>query len=165
MILLPGDPAISGHADNAHVPRRLREYWPTYLRRSGLPAGPMPERRAQFARYQQVTRRLHEAGVRLLVGTDAPEPNVPPRLALHQELELLVACGLSPAQALSAATLENARALQQSDHLGSIAEGKLADLVLLRANPLAAIRSSRSIELVVRGGIVCDPAALLRRVP
>jgi len=84
---------------------------------------------------------------------------------LSPPLGLLVACGLSPAQALSAATLENARALQQSDHLGSIAEGKLADLVLLRANPLAAIRSSRSIELVVRGGIVCDPAALLRRVP
>lgn len=164
MILLPDDPAISGHGDNAHVPARLREFWPHYLRRWNLPAGPESTRRELFARYQAVTRRLHEARVPLLVGTDAPEPHVPPGFALHQELELLVACGLSPAQALSAATLENARVLKQSDHLGSIAGGKLADLVLLKANPLEAIERSRSIELVVRGGIVFDPAALLRRV-
>lgn len=165
MILLPDDPAIAGHADNACVPRRLREFWPTYLRRSGLPAGEQSARREQLKRYQQVTRRLSESGVSLLVGTDAPEPNVPPGFSMHQELELLVESGLSPAAALSAATLGNSRALRQSDQLGTIAEGKLADLVLLKSNPLDAIENSRSIELVIHGGIVCQPRELLDLVP
>jgi len=165
MILLPDDPTISGHADNACVPRRLREFWPTYLRSSNLPAGSQRTRREQLASYQEVTRRLKESGVALLVGTDAPEPYVPPGFAIHQELQLLVESGLSPAAALSAATLGNARAVRQSEHLGTIAEGKLADLVLLKANPLEAIGNSRSIELVIHAGIVCQPDELLRLVP
>ena len=108
---------------------------------------------------------MKESGVALLVGTDAPEPYVPPGFAIHQELQLLVESGLSPAAALSAATLGNARAVRQSEHLGTIAEGKLADLVLLKANPLEAIGNSRSIELVIHAGIVCQPDELLRLVP
>lgn len=165
MILLPDDPGLSAHADNAHVPQRLRDFWPAYLRRWNLPAGPENARREQFARYQRVTRLLHERGARILVGTDAPEPYVVPGFAIHQELALLVESGLSPAAVLSAATIENARALKQDDQLGSIAVGKQADLVLVSANPLADIRNSRTIELVVHGGLVCHPDDLLRLVP
>ncbi len=166
MILLPDLPAVRDHPDNALVPRRLREFWPVYLRQSGCPQGGSPEdRQREFAKYQELTGKLYRAGVPLLVGTDSPEPQVTPGFSLHQELEMLVESGLPPAAALRAATLNNATALRQQDHLGSIAAGKQADIVLLTANPLDDIRNTRKIELVFRGGLVCRPAEILKRVP
>ena len=108
---------------------------------------------------------MHRAGVPLLAGTDTPEPYCPPGFSLHQELELLVESGLTPSAALQAATINNARSLKQADHLGSIAPGRLADLVILAADPTADIRNTRRIEHVIRGGRVCDPQALLKEVP
>jgi len=166
MILLPDVPEVSEHPDNRLVPRRLREFWPVYLRRANCPqGGPLDDRRREFAKFQELTGKMYRAGVPLLVGTDAPEPQVTPGFSLHQELEMLVASGLSPAAALRAATLHNARALRQEEHLGVIAPGKLADLVLLDADPLSDIRHTRRIQLVVRGGLVTRPAELLARVP
>ena len=78
---------------------------------------------------------------------------------------MLVESGLSPAAALRAATLTNAAALRQEEHLGSISKGKLADIVLLTANPLEDIRNTRRIELVLRGGRVTRPQDLLRLAP
>ena len=98
----------------------------------------------------------------LLAGTDTPEPFVPPGFSLHQELEMLVESGLSPAAALAAATINNARALNQQDRLGTVAPGKLADLVILNADPTLDIRNTRQIDAVVRGGLLCDPATILR---
>lgn len=166
MILLPDAPQVRDHPDNALAPRRLREFWPLYLARTGCPqGGPMEDRRREFAKYQELTGKLHRAGVPLLAGTDAPEPQVPPGVSLHQELEMLVESGLSPAEALIAATRNNARALRADDRLGAVAPGMLADLVLLSADPLADIRHTRRIELVIRGGRPSLPADLLRLVP
>ena len=166
MILLPDVPEVSGHRDNALAPRRLRDFWPVYLKRNGCPqGGPLADRKREFAKYQELTGKLYRAGVPLLAGTDSPEPQVTPGFSLHQELEMLVESGLPPAAALRAATLHNAAALRQEDRLGSIAPGKLADLVLLSANPLEDIRHTRQIELVIRGGKVCRPAELLKLVP
>jgi imidazolonepropionase-like amidohydrolase len=83
---------------------------------------------------------------------------------MHQELELLVESGLTPAAALTAATRNNARALNQSAQLGSLEAGKLADVVILDANPLEDIRNTRKIYRVIRSGLVCDPAALRQTV-
>lgn len=166
MILLPDVAEVSGHADNQLVPQRLRTFWPRYLQQAGCPqGGPLDDRRREFAKYQELTGKLHLLGVPLLVGTDAPEPHVTPGFSLHQELELLVGSGLSPARALQAATWSNAAALGQQGELGSIAAGKWADLVLLTADPLADIRHTRQIECVVRGGLICIPSQLLARVP
>lgn len=166
MILLPDVPEVSGHGDNALAPRRLREFWPVYLQRSGCPqGGPLADRQREFAKFQELTGKLYRAGVPLLAGTDAPEPQVTPGFSLHQELERLVESGLPPAAALRAATLNNAAALRQEDRLGSIAPGKLADLVILSANPLDDIRHTRQIELAIRGGKLCRPAELLKLVP
>ena len=166
MILLPDVSEIRDHADNKLVPRELQEFWPRYLQQNGCPqGGSLKDRRAALAKYQELTGKLYRAGVPLLAGTDAPEPLVTPGFSLHQELELLVESGLPPAAALSAATLNNATALQQQDHLGSIAAGKFADIVLLAANPLEDIRHTRRIDLVIRGGRVCRPAELLKQVP
>jgi imidazolonepropionase-like amidohydrolase len=72
-----------------------------------------------------------------------------------------VESGLPPVAALRAATLHNATVLKQQDHLGSVAVGKLADLIVLSANPLDDIQNTRQIEWVIRGGAAARPANLL----
>jgi hypothetical protein len=165
MILLNDLPEFRQHPDNEIVPKRLSKYWSGYRSRSALPPDTQLLRREEFSRYQQLTGNLYRAGVPLLAGTDSPEPFVPPGASLHQELELLVNSGLTPAAALQTATIHNARALQQAHNLGSIEAGKLADMVILDANPLDDIRNTRRIFRVVRGGIVCSPDTLLKASP
>jgi hypothetical protein len=166
MILLPDVPEVRDHPDNALVPQRLRDFWPKYLKQAGCPqGGPLEDRRREFAKFQELTGKLHRAGVPLLAGTDSPEPQVPPGFSLHQELEMLVESGLPPAAALRAATLTNATVVGEQQRLGSISAGKLADIVLLTANPLDDIRNTRRIELVIHSGHVCQPVELLKRVP
>jgi imidazolonepropionase-like amidohydrolase len=123
--------------------------------------------RALFARRLAVVGAMHRAGVRLMTGTDAPLRNSPPGFGVHEELELLVRAGLSPMDALRAATLEPARFLEMTDSSGTIEVGKLADLLLLDADPLADIRNTRRIAAVVADGHLLaaeDRAALLREM-
>jgi hypothetical protein len=166
MILLPDVPEFRDHPDNTLAPRRLREFWPVYLKRSGCPqGGALDDRRREFAKFQELTGKLYRAGVPLLAGTDAPEPQVTPGFSLHQELEMLVESGMPPKAALRAATLNNATVLGEKERLGSISEGKTGDIVLLTANPLDDIRNTRRIELVIHLGQVCHPDALLKQAP
>jgi hypothetical protein len=165
MILLNDEAAYSDHPDNAVVPARLLRHWKSYKARSNLRPDTLAARRAELGKYRQLTGILQRAGVPLLVGTDAPEPFVPPGFSMHQELELLVESGLSPAEALRCATLHNASALGQADRLGTVERGKLADLVLLDANPLDSISHTRAISKVFRGGLVLDPRDLRKAVP
>jgi imidazolonepropionase-like amidohydrolase len=165
MLLLSDLPEIHGHADVASVPERLRNYWHSYRLTQGLAAATRERRRRELRKYQDLTGVLHRAGVPLLAGTDAPEPFCPPGLSLHQELELLVESGLRPAAALRAVTLNNALALKQGDHLGSIEAGKFADMVILSADPCRDIRNTRRIERVIRGGLCSDPKPLRDAVP
>lgn len=97
-------------------------------------------------------RLLQQAGVTLLAATDVGIPMLVPGLSLHEELVLLVHAGLTPAEALQTATVNPARVLGMADSLGTIEAGKLADLVLLDANPLADITNTRRIRAVVAGG-------------
>lgn len=162
MILLGDQPDIVNHPDNQTVPERLRKFWPRY---TPQPKAPLEDRRAEFKKYQELTGLLHKAGVTLLVGTDAPEPNVPPGLSMHQELEFLVQSGLPPAAALQAATWNNAQVLQQAATLGSIEPGKLADLVILDANPLESIQNTRRIRHIILKGNLQQPPDLLQQAP
>ena len=96
---------------------------------------------------------MQAAGVRLLAGTDAGSVLVYPGFSLHEELALLVyRAGLSSRQALRAATIEPARFARLDDRFGTIAPGKVADLVLLDADPFADIRNTRRIFGVVQAG-------------
>ena len=97
-------------------------------------------------------RLANEAGVLLLAATDVGVPLQVPGISLHVELERLVEAGLSPLEALQTATLNPARVLKMADSLGSIEPGKLADLVLLDANPLEDIRNTQKIRAVVADG-------------
>jgi imidazolonepropionase-like amidohydrolase len=165
MIYLNDLEEIHHHPDLARVPRRMLDSWHSYRRASNLPPATREARRKEIGKYRELTGLLHRAGVPLLAGTDTPEPFVPPGYSLHQELEMLVASGLSPAAALAAATINNAKALNQQDRLGTISPGKLADLVILDADPTIDIRHTRQIHAVVRGGLFCDPATVLKAVP
>ncbi len=165
MLLLSDLEEVNRHADNGRVPERLRTYWDAYRLGQGLAPATRERRRQEFRKYQDLTGVLFRAGVPLLAGTDTPEPYCPPGFALHQELELLVEAGVPPVAALQAATINNARALRQDSQLGSIEPGKLADLLIVDADPTADIRNTRKIVHVLRGGIVCDPQTLLKAVP
>ena len=91
---------------------------------------------------------MQRAGVAILAGSDGGKPGE----SLHQELEALVAAGLTPAQALRSATLEPAKYLNAAGSIGTVEEGKAADLVILDADPLANIRNTRRIAGVVLAG-------------
>ena len=163
MILLADLPEVLHSRDNSLMPKRLTDFWPGYGPR--MTPETLELRRRQFKKYEELTGLLFRSGVQLLCGTDTPEPNVPPGFSIHQELQLLVESGLSPAAAIQAATIRNAEAVKQAGNLGSIENGKLADLVMLNANPLIDIRNTRKIEIVFRGGVASTPASLLKRVP
>lgn len=160
-MLMRDAPEVYGHPDNDRVPARLKELW----HRQRIQSTPEPEtaelRRMEMHKLQVLTRMLAEAGVELLVGTDSPVAFCPPGLALHQELKLLVDSGLTPARVLQSATWVNARSMGRESDFGSIEPGKLADLLILDADPLADIGNTRRIHKVIRGGLVCDPAAIL----
>jgi len=106
-----------------------------------------------------VVSRMHRAGVRILAGTDAPWLVVP-GFSLHDELILLVKAGLTPADALRGATLDTAQFLGLQHLLGTVEKGKVADLVLLDANPLEDIRNTQKIRGVFMQGHYFDRQAL-----
>jgi imidazolonepropionase-like amidohydrolase len=101
----------------------------------------------------EVVQMLHEHGVGFLAGTDTPAGvYVFPGFSLHEELQRFVAAGFTPLEALRTATLNPARFFGMESQLGTIEEGKLADVVLLSANPLADIGNTREISAVVANG-------------
>ena len=165
MILLNDLESVNQHPDNALAPARLRQHWEEYRRRAHLDPATREVRRREFLKYQELTALLYRAGVPILAGTDTPEPYVPPGFSLLQELEMFVEAGLPPSAALQAATINNAAALKQESQLGCIEPGKLADLVILSADPTVDIHNVRRIEKVFRGGRIGEPRELLKRVP
>ena len=99
----------------------------------------MAERKETFEKMLQVVGRMKQAGVSLLAGTDPPTRDIFPGFSLHDELALLVRAGLSPMEAIQAATKNATECLGVQDLYGTIENGKAADLVLLEANPLLDI--------------------------
>lgn len=95
------------------------------------------EQAERFLRYRQrLVRELHDAGAGLLLGSDAPQIMNVPGFSLHKELALMIAAGLTPAEALTTGTVDPARYFGAEDSFGRVAEGLVADLVLADANPL-----------------------------
>jgi imidazolonepropionase-like amidohydrolase len=100
----------------------------------------------------KMVRAMHAAGVPLLAGTDCTNPHTYPGFSLPVELELLVGCGLSPAEALRTATLNPAKFFGEEKTAGTVEAGKRADLVLLEADPLAKVGNVRAVAGVVANG-------------
>lgn len=110
-----------------------------------------PKRNLDFANALEAVRQLRAAGVPILAGSDAPNPGTWHGMSLHRELELLVSAGLSPTEALAAATSAPAKAFGLKDR-GRIAPGLRADLVLVKGDPTADVTASRDILKVWKIG-------------
>jgi imidazolonepropionase-like amidohydrolase len=103
----------------------------------------------------EAVRQLREAGVPLLAGTDAPNPGTTHGASIHRELELLVQAGLTPVEALTAATSTPASTFHLKDR-GRIAPGLRADLLLVHGDPTHDIKATRDIVTVWKGGVALD---------
>jgi imidazolonepropionase-like amidohydrolase len=139
-----------------------RRFLSKYAWRIDRMSNETPEQRGQRKyRYRLTAAQLpylQQAGVIILAGSDAAALNtyVYPALSLHEELTLFQEAGLSPLEILQAATLNAARFTGRLDSLGSIETGKIADLVILRENPLVTITNTQGIQAVVRSGQYFD---------
>lgn len=110
----------------------------------------------------EIVAAMRRAGLKLMAGTDAngPFPSLIPGISLHEELRLFVEAGFTPAEALRAATLAPAQFLGRQQDFGTVERGKVADLVLLDADPLADIRNTQKIRAVMLNGRLLDRKAL-----
>ena len=122
-------------------------------------AADAPARAAQYAAMERSLLKLHAAGASLVLGSDAGVQDHFPGFAAHRELELLVAAGMPPMDALAVATSRPALQLRQVD-AGRLAPGMRADFVVLDANPLDDITATRSIAGVYLDGAEVDREAL-----
>jgi hypothetical protein len=137
-----------------YMPKAERESWEPKNNPSG-PSNTAEDWAIGKKVYQkelEIVGAMRRAGVELLAGTDVLNPFCFPGFSLHDELGLLVEAGLTPMEALQAATYNPAKFLGITDSLGTIDTGKIADLVLLEANPLEDIGNTRKIAAVVVGG-------------
>ena len=117
---------------------------------------------SEFAKWSiQLVGNMHRRGVPIGAGTDTPIGMALPGYSLHTELELLVEAGLSPIEALYSATITPTQFFTLEATMGSIDVDKVADLVLLDANPLENISNTRRINMVVSKGAVINPEELL----
>ncbi len=104
---------------------------------------------------------LIERGARVIAGSDAPFVHVLPGFGLHEELQLLLDCGMTPTEAILAATRLAAQAIQLDADVGTLAEGKYADALIVDGDPTRDIRALGSIWRVMRGGRLLETGPLL----
>lgn len=161
--------AITGYDDGRDDPRYQATppaILDTYSSGLEILADRTADERASDLRLENLSLRLTrlaaDEGVTILAGSDtgAENPLVYPGDSLHHELATLVRAGLTPLRALQAATIEPARWFGKADELGTLDEGKAADFVILDANPLENIDSTRAIEAVVQQGVFFDRGEL-----
>jgi imidazolonepropionase-like amidohydrolase len=135
--------------------------WAAGMSRVSAPNADSAARKRSEEKMLAMMRELKKGGVRMLIGSDAPNPGSVPGIGLHRELELFVKAGYTPYEVLRIATHDAAEFAGVLDSIGTIEPGKLADLVVLDANPLVDIRNARRIRAVLLQGRVL-PADTLR---
>lgn len=154
------DPAISSDPRLKYMPPGVKASWdPASIDGKHTPED-FAYMKLEFQQDLQVVGAMQKAGVGILAGTDTANPYCFPGFSLHDELRLLVQAGLSPMEALQAATRNPARFLNRESELGTIETGKIADLVLLDANPLDDIANTQKIFAVVSGGKLFPKASV-----
>jgi imidazolonepropionase-like amidohydrolase len=157
VIAFADDSSFTNDPRLKYMPRHLRAWWPTVFH---LTPEDFAYEKEEFAKEMEVVGAMQKSGVGILAGTDTLNPFCFPGFSLHDELGLLVKAGLTPMEALQAATLNPARFLGTEKDFGTVETGKIADLVLLDANPLEDIGSTKQISSVVYGGKLFPRASL-----
>lgn len=153
------DPTFTNDLRLKYMPREIRASWdPTKdVRLKNRNPQEMETQKKIYEKNVELVGAMQRA---LIAGTDVLNPYCFPGFSLHDELGLLVHAGLTPMQALQAAASNAARFMGRENDLGTIETGKLADLVLLDANPLDDIANTRKIDAVVYGGRLYPKPAL-----
>jgi hypothetical protein len=143
-----------------YLPAGVRARWEQQLPR--LETSPEAQQQRQRNQQERLTiiAMMNKAGVPMMAGTDVGNPFLFPGFSLHDELASFVRTGLTPGEALRTATYNPVKFLGMLDRLGTVEKGKLADLVLLDANPLEDIHNTRKINAVVVNGRLLDRKAL-----
>jgi hypothetical protein len=156
------DSKFTSDARLAYIDRRSRDRWRerTEPQRRGWSFEEFRLARSLFTIEEHVVGSMFRAGVPMMAGTDTMNPYCFPGFSLHDELALMVESGLTPLAALQAATINPAKFMERSSELGTIEAGKIANLVLLRADPLADIHNTTQIQGVWLQGKYFDEAAL-----
>ncbi len=158
-------------ADDFRSDERLK-YFPNYIKEIIMPkdaptAAEIASDEKRFVQDLEMVKILHRAKVKILAGTDTPNPYVYTGFSLHEELELYVRSGMSPFDALQTATVNAAEFVGKSKDSGTVETGKIADLVLLDGNPLETISNTRRINAVFLDGRFLSKenlAAMLKKV-
>lgn len=156
------DESLTNDPRLKYIPPQAREQWQQRSQTvaKSTTSAKLAERKAAFQKQLEIVGAMNQAGVQILAGTDTLNPYILPGFSLHDELELLVQAGLTPMAALQTATLKPAQYLGLSDSFGTVEPGKIADLVLLDANPLEQIGNTRKIAAIVVNGRFVDKANL-----
>lgn len=139
------DPAFRNDPRLKYMPADIRRLFDWEL-------GFFKSYRPVYERQLSTAGAMRRAGVKFLAGTDTYNAYCFPGFSLHDELELFVRAGFTPLEALQTATLNPAEYLGLSGSMGTVSEGKTADLILLEANPLESVGNTRKIAAVVAGG-------------
>jgi hypothetical protein len=141
------------------IPAARRSFWLGIARDGERPRPDEQEMRDGLRNVEEFTRRYVNAGGRIIAGPDSGPSSGPANMAgfaMHVEMEALVDAGLTPMQAILSATRWPAELLRKDKYLGTIAPGKLADLIIVNGNPLADIRATRKVQTVILNGAVVD---------
>jgi imidazolonepropionase-like amidohydrolase len=155
------DPAYRADPRMAWIPQQQRQMWDRDLDRFATVTPEQSDVLGKFFRLGlTLTGQAHRAGVKIMAGTDTGDTMVFPGFSLHDELGLLVEAGLSPMDALRAATTVPAEYLRRSKDFGGVSGGKAADILLVDGNPVADIGNTKRIAYVIQNGRVSDRAAL-----
>jgi imidazolonepropionase-like amidohydrolase len=166
VVQLPAAVPVRDDPAASFLSKRLRGFWTGVDR---IPSLSSATGRAfeegfltHFVYSQQFVKQFAAAGGRIGAGTDEPTPGLVPGFSLHGELQLLVNAGLTPMQAIQAATKTAAEILGKRGELGTIEPGKLADLVIVDGQPHVRIGDIRRVQTVVQNGVPIETSAVLK---
>ena len=161
----PGLAYLPAHMRERHLPENARRAWEERRAagaRAGLPLQHTDVVTTQTrAKQLDFVRRAHEAGVRLVIGTDVGGASMQvPGFSMHREMAIHHEAGIPAGDVIGAATRAAAEALWRTDDLGTIEPGKFADIVVVDGDPLADLDAARNVVTVVTNGVPHDAVAL-----